>query len=112
MLSGQHAFEHNIQEFVGIKTGGPCTTTAPPTCTVVSISTLKWSLHSYHDYYITLKVTNAVGLSTTVSSLPYRHDPHLPTKGVVFDILPSDIHTRGFKVITPLNLHAVTEIKT
>lgn len=110
MLSGQHAFEHNIQEFIGIKTGGPCTTTAPPTCTVVSISTLKWSLHSYHDYYITLKITNAIGLSTTVSSLSYKHDPHLPTEGVVFDILPSDIHTRGYKVRTPFYLNAVTVV--
>jgi hypothetical protein len=50
------------------------------------ISHLKWSLHGHHGYYFTIKATNLAGLSIRQTSVEYRHDVQLPSRGIVTDM--------------------------
>ncbi|XP_067680773.1 uncharacterized protein [Haliotis asinina] len=78
----------DILPFLGLLSGGGCTVSISPTCTAVATSDLHWDLHHAHTYYISVKVTNFVGLWTIGVSDPYVHDVRLPSLGVVFDICP------------------------
>ena len=76
----------NILPFTGLSTGGSCTSLLPSTCTAIALSTLHWELHANHDYYISVKATNVVGLYTIATSSAYTHDISPPTGGLVFDV--------------------------
>ncbi|XP_078658232.1 uncharacterized protein LOC144903715, partial [Branchiostoma floridae x Branchiostoma belcheri] len=63
-------------------------------CTIVScvalpMSHLEWHLHGNQVYYVTLRVTNSAGLTSTLTSAPYHHDVELPSVGVVFEVAES-----------------------
>ncbi|CAG2200973.1 unnamed protein product [Mytilus edulis] len=95
---------YDIQSFQNLQIGGPCKRTVPATCTALSVSHLKWSLHGHHDYYFTIKATNLAGLSVIQTSLRYTHDIQLPAEGIVMDVIPTsnlqneakDIEDRDF----------------
>ncbi|XP_071088930.1 uncharacterized protein [Haliotis cracherodii] len=74
--------------FTALQSGGGCTLTSPPTCTAVALTDLHWDLHHSHTYFVSVRVTNIVGLSTVAVSEPYVHDVMLPLRGVVEDIIP------------------------
>lgn len=80
---------YDIQSFQNLQIGGPCKRTVPATCTALSVSHLKWSLHGHHDYYFTIKATNLAGLSVIQTSLRYTHDIQLPAEGIVMDVIPT-----------------------
>ncbi|XP_066300827.1 uncharacterized protein [Branchiostoma lanceolatum] len=62
--------------------------TAEDFCTAVATSELQWGLHGNHTYYVSIKATDAAGLSTTVVSPPYVHYVEPPARGVVEDVNP------------------------
>ncbi|XP_048243311.1 uncharacterized protein LOC124141844 isoform X1 [Haliotis rufescens] len=74
--------------FTALQSGGGCTLTSPPTCTAVALTDLHWDLHHSHTYFVSVRVTNIVGLSTVAVSEPYVHDVMLPLRGVVEDVIP------------------------
>lgn len=74
-----------------LSAGGTCTDIVTPTCTAAMVTTLDWSLHGNHKYYVSIKVTNTAGLVKIKSSGPYIHNVQLPAKGVVFDIEPNPV---------------------
>ncbi|VDI13269.1 Hypothetical predicted protein, partial [Mytilus galloprovincialis] len=94
---GHTSSKQDVQSFTSISSVGPCYVTYPPTCSAVLLSDLQWPLHVNHDYYITLRVTNVAGLSSTAVSAPFRYNIQLPSKGMVFDVLPEDIKAHGMK---------------
>ncbi len=53
---------------------------------VVPFASLDWSVHGDHVYYASIRVENAAGSSSIVTSPPYRHVVQLPSKGVVLDV--------------------------
>ncbi len=53
---------------------------------VVPFASLDWSMHGDHVYYVSIRVENAAGSSSIVTSRPYRHVVQLPSKGVVLDV--------------------------
>ncbi|XP_067684738.1 uncharacterized protein [Haliotis asinina] len=77
-----------ILPFSHLRSGTGCTVTYPPTCTAIAVTDLDWDLHHSHTYYVSVRVTNIVGLSTVVVAEPYVHDVRLPSRGVVMDICP------------------------
>jgi hypothetical protein len=77
-----------------------CVRTIPPECTAIDLSSLEWTLHGNHDYYVTIKVTNLAGLTTTHTSVVYTHDVQPPSPGVVLDINPTNIGNRQLQVST------------
>lgn len=85
-ITGHQQYKYDLQHFQNLQHGGPCTMTIPPTCTILPISKLKWSLHGHHEYYFTIKATNVVGLSVLQSSVAYNHNVQRPSEGIVFDI--------------------------
>ena len=52
----------------------------------VPFESLDWSIHGDHVYYATIRVENAAGLSSFLTSNPYRHVVQLPASGVVLDV--------------------------
>jgi hypothetical protein len=83
---GHQSYLYDIQEFQHLQDGGLCKHTVPATCTALLISRLKWSLHGHHGYYFTIKATNLAGLSIRQTSVEYRHDVQLPSRGIVTDM--------------------------
>lgn len=81
-----------------------CIRTEPPDCTAIDTSSLDWSLHGHHDYYVTIKVTNLAGLSITKTSVVYTHDIQLPSAGIVYDINLNNVNDSSLKVITTCGL--------
>jgi hypothetical protein len=83
-----------------------CVRTIPPECTAIDLSSLEWTLHGNHDYYVTIKVTNLAGLTTTHTSVVYTHDVQPPSPGVVLDINDRSIavHSGGI-VLTQCMLY-------
>lgn len=75
-----------------------CVRTIPPDCTAIDLSSLEWTLHGNHDYYVTIKVTNLAGLTTTHTSVVYTYDVQPPYPGVVLDINPTNIGNRQLQV--------------
>ncbi|XP_046581223.1 uncharacterized protein LOC124288738 [Haliotis rubra] len=84
-VSGQST----IIPFTTLQSGGGCTLTSPPTCTAVALTDLHWDLHHSHTYFVSVRVTNIVGLSTVAVSEPYVHDVMPPLRGVVEDVIPA-----------------------
>ncbi|XP_046575805.1 uncharacterized protein LOC124283822 [Haliotis rubra] len=80
----------DIFPFLPLLSGGGCSVSTPPACTAVATSDLHWDLHHAQTYYISVKVTNIVGLWTIGVSDPYVHDVIPPSRGVVFDICPQN----------------------
>ncbi|XP_046562882.1 uncharacterized protein LOC124271765 [Haliotis rubra] len=78
-----------IIPFTTLQSGGGCTLTSPPTCTAVALTDLHWDLHHSHTYFVSVRVTNIVGLSTLAVSEPYVHDVMPPLRGVVEDVIPA-----------------------
>ncbi|XP_046561789.1 uncharacterized protein LOC124270793 [Haliotis rubra] len=78
-----------IMPFTTLQSGGGCTLTSPPTCTAVALTDLHWDLHHSHTYFVSVRVTNIVGLSTVAVSEPYVHDVMPPLRGVVEDVIPA-----------------------
>lgn len=74
-----------------LSAGGTCVDILTPTCTAVMVTSLNWSLHGNHKYYVSIKVTNTAGLVKIKSSGPYIHNVQLPAEGVVFDIEPHPV---------------------
>ncbi len=72
--------------FRPVESAGSCTVSDPPICTAVHISQLHWDLHHSHTYYVSVRVTNIVGLWVDGVSEPYTHDVRLPSTGVVLDV--------------------------
>ncbi|XP_078664145.1 uncharacterized protein LOC144907216 [Branchiostoma floridae x Branchiostoma belcheri] len=62
--------------------------TAEITCTAVATTELQWRLHGNHTYYVSIKATDAAGLSVVEVSPPYVHNVELPARGVVEDVNP------------------------
>ncbi|XP_078658227.1 uncharacterized protein LOC144903711 [Branchiostoma floridae x Branchiostoma belcheri] len=58
-------------------------------CVALPMSHLEWHLHGNQVYYVTLRVTNSAGLTSTLTSAPYHHDVDLPSVGVVFEVAES-----------------------
>ncbi|XP_063399976.1 uncharacterized protein LOC134684607 [Mytilus trossulus] len=86
---GSIALGTQIQQYMPLSAGGTCTDIITPTCTAVMVTTLDWSLHGNHKYYVSIKVTNTAGLVKIKSSGAYIHNVQLPAEGVVFDIEPN-----------------------
>jgi hypothetical protein len=89
---------YDILEFQHLQDGGVCKHTVPATCTALLISHLKWSLHGHHSYYFTIKATNLAGLSIRQTSVEYRHDVQLPSRGIVTDMPVSQSSSQQPKV--------------
>ena len=83
---GHQPYMYDILEFQDLQDGGLCKHTVPATCTALLISHLKWPLHGHHSYYFTIKSTNLAGLSIRQTSVEYRHDVQLPSRGIVSDM--------------------------
>ncbi|XP_071084119.1 uncharacterized protein [Haliotis cracherodii] len=81
--------QSTVIPFTALQSGGGCTLTSPPTCTAVALTDLHWDLHHSHTYFVSVRVTNIVGLSTVAVSEPYVHDVALPSHGVVEDVIPA-----------------------
>ena len=95
---GHQQYMYDILEFHRLQDGGLCKHTVPATCTVLLISSLKWSLHGHHSYYFTIKATNLAGLSIRQTSVEYRHDVQLPSRGIVTDMPVSQSSSQQPKV--------------
>lgn len=107
-LKGHKEHRYDIQSFRDLQYGGTCKRTIRATCTALPISQLKWSLHGHHTYYFTIKATNLAGLSTTQTSVGYRHDIQLPAKGIIHDVNPTQTTGKQPKVnLTVYLKHAV-----
>ncbi|XP_078578622.1 uncharacterized protein LOC144863374 [Branchiostoma floridae x Branchiostoma japonicum] len=65
-----------------------CNVTSPPTCVSIPLLALAWHLHGQHTYYVSVRVENAAGLSTVVTSQPYVHVVGVPSRGVVMELDP------------------------
>ncbi|VDI80173.1 Hypothetical predicted protein [Mytilus galloprovincialis] len=100
---GHTASQQDVQIFKSISSVGPCTAAYPPTCSAILISDLQWPLHANHDYYISLRVTNVAGLSSTAVSAPFRYNTQLPSKGVVLDVLPREREMKGIKDVNDVD---------
>ncbi|XP_076075248.1 uncharacterized protein LOC143046131 isoform X2 [Mytilus galloprovincialis] len=74
-----------------------CIRAEPPDCTAIDTTSLDWSLHGHHNYYVTIKVTNLAGLSITKTSVVYTHDIQLPSAGIVYDINPNSGNDSSLK---------------
>ncbi|XP_067663255.1 uncharacterized protein [Haliotis asinina] len=74
--------------FTTLQSGDGCALTSPPTCTAFALTDLHWDLHHSHTYFVSVRVTNIVGLSTVAVSEPYVHDVMPPLRGVVEDVIP------------------------
>lgn len=98
---------YDIQSFRDLQYGGPCKRTTPATCTALPISQLKWSLHGHHTYYFTIKAINLAGLSTTQTSVGYRHDIQLPAKGIILDVHPTQNTRKQPKVNLTVSLQNI-----
>ncbi|CAC5414424.1 unnamed protein product [Mytilus coruscus] len=103
---GDTALGTQIQPYMSLSAGGTCTDIVTPTCTAVMVTTLGWSLHGNHRYYVSIKVTNTAGLVKIKSSGPYIHNVQLPAEGVVFDIEPD----RDYVVSDPLPLQDIQDV--
>ncbi|KAL5007590.1 hypothetical protein ScPMuIL_016396 [Solemya velum] len=97
---GEHSGSTELVEYRPLSAGGGCTLSTPPSCTAVSTKELQWGAHGRHTYYVTLKIENAVGLLTTVSSSPFHRDQQQLSPGVVIDIDPEEIDERDFQIST------------
>ncbi|CAG2198378.1 unnamed protein product [Mytilus edulis] len=89
---GHDAKGTDVAPYQPLQYNKKCVKTEPPTCTVIDTKSLGWSLHENHDYYLTIKVTNLAGLSTTQASAVYTHNIQLPTAGIVYDIDPGNLN--------------------
>jgi hypothetical protein len=107
---GHQPYMYDIQEFQHLQNGGLCKHTVPATCTALLISRLKWSLHGHHGYYFTIKATNLAGLSIRQTSVEYRHDVQLPSRGIVTDMLVSQSSSQQPKVYKKI-IHFVISYK-
>ncbi|XP_046570853.1 uncharacterized protein LOC124279103 [Haliotis rubra] len=87
---GTSPYGTEVLPFNDLRSGTGCSVTYPPTCTAIAVTDLLWDLHHSHAYYVSVRVTNIVGLSTVVVAEPYVHDVRLPSRGVVMDICPED----------------------
>ena len=76
----------NILPFRKLSIGGSCTSLQPPTCTAIDLASLTWQLHDHHDYYISVKAENTIGLTTIATSSVYTHDVTDVIGGIVYDI--------------------------
>ena len=101
---GHQPYMYDIQEFQHLQDGGLCKHTVPATCTALLILSLKWSLHGHHSYYFTIKATNLAGLSIRQTSVEYRHDVQLPSRGIVTDMLVSQSSSQQPKVAYKYNI--------
>ncbi|XP_046345841.2 uncharacterized protein LOC124126446 [Haliotis rufescens] len=80
----------DIIPFLPLQSGGGCSVSTPPSCTAVATRDLQWDLHHGHTYYVSVKVTNIVGLWTVGVSEPYVHNVRLPSLGVILDVSPQE----------------------
>lgn len=96
-FAGQTSSLQDVQSFTSINVIGPCSASQPPTCSAILISDLQFPLHAYHEYFITLRVTNVAGFSSTKTSEPFKY-VQLPTKGLIFDVPPEVLEDNETKV--------------
>ncbi|XP_063447093.1 uncharacterized protein LOC134726613 [Mytilus trossulus] len=94
---GHAAGKTDVFRYKPLLYGKTCIKTQPPECAAIDTSTLDWSLHGHHDYYVTIKVTNLAGLSSTQTSVLYTHDTQLPSPGIVYDIDPISVKSRALQ---------------
>ncbi|XP_078682399.1 uncharacterized protein LOC144916875 [Branchiostoma floridae x Branchiostoma belcheri] len=87
---GHHLGTTEVHDFAILPTDDKfCNITSPPTCVAIPLSALDWHLHGQHTYYVSIRVENAAGLSTVVTSQPYVHFVGLPSEGVVMEVDPA-----------------------
>ncbi|KAI8510730.1 hypothetical protein Bbelb_116460, partial [Branchiostoma belcheri] len=87
---GHHPGTTEVHGFAPLPTDDKfCNITSPPTCLAIPLSALDWHLHGQHTYYFSIRVENAAGLSTVVTSQPYVHFVGLPSEGVVMEVDPA-----------------------
>ncbi|XP_078682420.1 uncharacterized protein LOC144916894 [Branchiostoma floridae x Branchiostoma belcheri] len=87
---GHHPGTTEVLDFAPLPTDDKfCNITSPPTCLDIPLSALDWHLHGQHTYYVSIRVENAAGLSTVVTSQPYVHFVGLPSEGVVMEVNPA-----------------------
>eukprot|EP00058_Branchiostoma_floridae_P022361 XP_002607851.1 hypothetical protein BRAFLDRAFT_117282 [Branchiostoma floridae] len=83
---GHEANREDILEYTALSSVGPCGGASG--CTAIHRDSLQWGLHGTHSYYVSVKATDFVGLTTVATSSPYVHYEGEPTAGVVEDINP------------------------
>ncbi|CAH1242631.1 Hypp6913 [Branchiostoma lanceolatum] len=59
-------------------------------CVALPVSQFEWDLHGDQVYYVTLRVTNSAGLTSSLTSTPYHHNVELPSVGVVFELAEAE----------------------
>lgn len=84
--SGTAPQKTDIVEFSPLAHGGSCHIGLKPNCTAISVSELPWYLHGDQLYYVTIKVSNTIGLYVLAVSDAYVHTVQKASKGVVHDI--------------------------
>ena len=91
-LTGNTPYGTQLLEFTSFSMfdSAMCNETQQPSCIAIVTDILDWDLHGDHIYYISIRVTNAAGLSVTATSEPYRHVIDLPSAGVVLDTVDPD----------------------
>ena len=60
-------------------------------CVTILLEQLSVALHANHEFFVTIKATNAVELSVMGTSTVIRYLQQMPSVGVVFDVAPSAI---------------------
>ncbi|XP_078573997.1 uncharacterized protein LOC144860568 isoform X2 [Branchiostoma floridae x Branchiostoma japonicum] len=58
-------------------------------CVALPVRQFEWHLHGDQVYYVTLRVTDSAGLTSSLTSTPYHHNVELPSVGVVFELAES-----------------------
>lgn len=86
LFLGHNPYSTDVRQYSPIEQNGPCKSSSKYRCTAIDIAKLNWKLHGNSLYYINIKATNLAGLSVTKTSIPYRHNILLPTKGIVVDV--------------------------
>ncbi|XP_035676037.1 uncharacterized protein LOC118415485 [Branchiostoma floridae] len=106
---GHQANREDILEYTALSSVGPCG--GATGCTAIHRDSLQWGLHGTHSYYVSVKATDFVGLTTVATSSPYVHYEGEPTAGVVEDINP-DPQAPVFDYLQPADADFQTTTST
>ncbi|CAH1258773.1 Hypp2075 [Branchiostoma lanceolatum] len=108
---GHHPGTTEVLDFAALPVDDRfCNITTPPTCVAIPLSALDWHLHGQHAYYVSIRVENAAGLSTMVTSDPYVHVVGAPSRGVVMELDPSAGEPSIFGRPADIDIQSSTDI--
>ncbi|XP_072034094.1 uncharacterized protein [Amphiura filiformis] len=74
---------------------------------VIPFESLDWYIHGDHVYYASILVENSAGLSSVITSQPYRHVIQLPARGVVLDV--ESTQGEGFGEVRDIDVQPHTD---